>query len=56
MKPDSKQKPINRAKFGVTSRPRIPADEPYTPGLRKPLMTYAIGFHANLRGDDRDDE
>ena len=46
-----KDVPIRRSKCGVTTRPRIPSDEPYVPGLRKQPTTNAIGFLAHLSKD-----
>lgn len=50
-----KSKLILKQKWGITSRLRVPSDEPYTPGLRRPVNTHAIGFLANLHDDTRDD-
>jgi hypothetical protein len=39
-----KARPITQEKRGIVSKPRVPHDEPLTPGLRKDCFTDAIGF------------
>ena len=50
-------RPLKRRQSGPLSRPRLPPEEPLTPGLRSQANVNAIGFHADLiASEDSEDE
>jgi hypothetical protein len=50
-----KPKPVIQEKRGIVSKPRVPHDEPLTPGLRKAETQDAIGFVHEFNVTDTDD-
>lgn len=49
-----KDRPRDRHSKAHYSQPRIPYDEPLTPGLRKEDLPEAIGFVHHFKCDDDD--
>jgi len=48
-------RPIDRRRVKQLGFTRRPNDEPLTPGLRKGVQTYAVGFRASIAADDDDE-
>lgn len=48
-------RPRDKKDIGRYSQPRLPPDEPLTPGLRKDTQTEAIGFVHQFPESDYDD-